>query len=612
MGLEDTTLSLWVVPTQARQARLLIRFRAVDANLEVCAGTLGMPRLKSGSASKDIANATLVALQKFCTQTGFLDKGLQRHIQQHTRILTTDAASSELLASAMLRGRRGLERPLCPHFKNVVLIGRDNAHASMRLLKRPWYVIEEIQELISKTVTSSEAPCQKLFHSDTYSLWFGEMTAAEKNSPKVSSLSAAKHRFASFQRPLSRVILHLRSFIGVLHKIVALKSETDCKWASKWMSYIDGRRLLLLALAADAADTLVELTRFFDSESTDPAVQNREVALFVQKVEYQFGAGNVFNITGYAKHCWEALTGVSPLYVLNNGQQRKLKVGAADKAWAVEAMKPWVALCKEGCQAEFPDFHLFMSMRVLDLHAGGCPAEEKVRCLRRLAKGLGLDEHQLLAEYELLQPVAMAFHRTHNDRSTREAWKEAYVRTQNTSALRNKYSVNELRGLLQAHASWTMSTSGIEQNFSKAERTQGARRFGPKCESTEFRSMVVLAFEESSSVKLDDVLCQARKLYARHVSRHLGSYKRKRLDRGIKRQRPAGTSQKTEVAWIARRRQSLAEAVKTFHQGVHRGDDDCMQHAKVAKDTLANLLSISFCLWRFVDSRYFGLFVAFC
>lgn len=121
------------------------------------------------------------------------------------------------------------------------------------------------------------------------------------------------------------------------------------------------------------------------------------------------------------------------------------------------------------------------------------------------------------------------------------------VRTQDTAALRTKYQVENLLPLLQAHASWTTSTSGVEQSFSKAERSQGARRFGPKAADTERRSMICLTYKDSPATPI-------------RVSRHLGKHGRVRFDKGVKKKTKLSSG--TEKAFIANRRRALLRATK--------------------------------------------------
>lgn len=194
-----------------------------------------MPRLVHGKHSDAIVETTKAALKEFCTKRGRCDQQLQAHIRDHVQVLVTDAAPAELLASNMLRGRRGEDTRHDPYLPNIVMVGRDAPHATMRILKRPWHAMEDLKDILQSTVTSSNSPTQKIFHSPNFSLWFSEATSRNQG-PDVSSLSAAKHRFASFAKPLARLILHVRAYFEVCHRIVASVDAQDCAWCHSWLT----------------------------------------------------------------------------------------------------------------------------------------------------------------------------------------------------------------------------------------------------------------------------------------------------------------------------------------------------------------------------------------
>ena len=144
-----------------RKGKLLIRFRACDGCLELCSGTLGCVRMTGGGA-EDIVTATAKALRIFCTenylpprmgnrlsQQGGFDRKLFKHLRSIVHILTTDSHPAELLASNIMKGSRRSadeQHNREAFLPNVVLVGRDAAHASTRLVKRPWSCLPSIQE----------------------------------------------------------------------------------------------------------------------------------------------------------------------------------------------------------------------------------------------------------------------------------------------------------------------------------------------------------------------------------------------------------------------------------------------------------------------------------
>lgn len=170
--LSESLLSIWRRDLAAartlclirdeRKGKLLIRFRGCSGQLTLCNGTFGCVRMKGGSA-EDIVTATAKAMRVFCTacfqpprlgkrlqREGGFDKQLFAHLRKITHILTTDSHPAELLASNIMTGNRQSADDAhnrTPFLPSVVLVGRDAAHASTRLVKRPWACIPAIQDI---------------------------------------------------------------------------------------------------------------------------------------------------------------------------------------------------------------------------------------------------------------------------------------------------------------------------------------------------------------------------------------------------------------------------------------------------------------------------------
>ncbi|CAK9072718.1 Uncharacterized protein SCF082_LOCUS35726, partial [Durusdinium trenchii] len=297
---EATTLCL---VRDERKGKMLIRFRGCSASLELCCGTLGCQRMTGGSA-EDIVTATAKALRIFCTemyhpprmgrrlsQQGGFNRMLFNHMRSIVHILTTDSHPAELLASNIMKGDRQSadeQHNRDPFLPNVVLVGRDAAHASTRL------------EVFAETIRNKDSPVQKIFNSNIFSRWFEEAVLHHGGAPQATSLSAAKHRFASYAKPLGRITLHLETFFRLLHRIASMRDDAD--WARKWLANISCHKLLLLALAADGADSLMQLCRFLDAENTDPAALNQEIGHFLDELHALFRLGKAWEVEGYSKH----------------------------------------------------------------------------------------------------------------------------------------------------------------------------------------------------------------------------------------------------------------------------------------------------------------------
>lgn len=209
---------------------------------------------------------------------------------------------------------------------------------------------------------------------------------------------------------MGRMLLHVESFFRTLHRAAALRE--DAQWARTWLHNVSSKHLLLLSLAADGADTLMQLCRFFDSESCDPAALNQEIGFFMSELDVQFRERKVWDIDGYSKHLLSVLR-EGKLYTLTGGQGKNLVVTDGIKRQALSEFQAWLPLCEATVRAEFPDFEILNSMCVFNLPQdesvprGGLP-DEMTRSLRRLAQALQLDPFLLHTEWEKLRPMATA------------------------------------------------------------------------------------------------------------------------------------------------------------------------------------------------------------
>ena len=143
-----------------RAGRLLIRFRAVSDSLDVYSGTLGLQR-EFGTGSVAITNATEAIMRRMCTKMcdppsapdvrddakrlQRLDTELFEHLKAAVICVSIDSASDETLSAELMRSSLlSTGRVLTPNLKWVV---KDKAHASRRIVSRPWAVDEYVKDV---------------------------------------------------------------------------------------------------------------------------------------------------------------------------------------------------------------------------------------------------------------------------------------------------------------------------------------------------------------------------------------------------------------------------------------------------------------------------------
>lgn len=283
-----------------RHGQLMVRYRACLRDFSVLSGLLGIVQLKRGKSAEHLVEATQQIMEIFCTDChapprsfrgstrNQEDKELAHTLQSKVHMVVTDCASSELLAQDIARGTRSFSTMAVEQdvdggrappqlFPNCLLIGRDRAHATCRLLEKPWKAETQLHSLMERTITGKNSIAQKIWNSHTWTSWLEE-AIVNSPRPRGTRLCAAKHRFASYSTPLTRFILHLEPMVLTLNRIAA--SGVDAGWATEWLESVTVSDLLLLSMAADMAQCAIELTRYFDKEDMDIAVMNERVYQF--------------------------------------------------------------------------------------------------------------------------------------------------------------------------------------------------------------------------------------------------------------------------------------------------------------------------------------------
>ncbi|CAL1162991.1 unnamed protein product [Cladocopium goreaui] len=399
-----------------RKGNLLVRFRAVLPDLTTISGALGLQPV-TGSA-ESIAEATAEIMQNFCQPMRQpprqakeseqpVDSELLRKIQDRVTMVASDAAASELLAGDLERGRRRAATDFQSKFTNCKIVGRDAAHASTRLLKRPFLALEPVKSLTNEWIHGSESFAQKVHHSHILSQWWAKAVQCKEDSDLTgnlcTSMSAAKHRFSSYLNPLSRIIRNLQAAFNVCGRVQAMRGA-EATWATKLCQNFSSFKAALLAMITDAAAISNDYTRECDREDID-----EWVSLVEEVVAHEF------------------------------------------PSWHLAAA--------------FQVFHLSDCVRGRDCSA------DVLRNLERLAQVYSVPFEALKQEYARLLPIAAALKKQaglSNREAWREALQRTSSRK---GAQGRKYEATALIQVMAAYQCWTAATSGVEQQFSKLKRS---------------------------------------------------------------------------------------------------------------------------------------------
>ncbi len=440
-----------------------------------------------------------------------LDAALWEKLCKATEAMVTDAASDELRAGRLIAGQ-SMSDLLTPLFTNLIFHAKDPTHASGRPLPMSPYVsLDYIGSEVSGCLPLPHPPTPARllkewkadpFLAATFDFFIGgasSITRLIQNSPDITRIFSlkvqgldddegrvsgtairnmryAKQRFNSAQSPLSRVVLFLPALVATASEVAIVRQGT--KPAKVALAFLEGltvEKAVQAAMMADAAQETLLITRAFDTEEYDLARVPSAIHAYVKTLEYLFlQSPPGCEETGYAAFAINALK--TPLVFHASGRQLKSVGGhSVDRttlARCVARMACWVRLAIQRVGFEFPQWLPVHSFCVFDLGRksdvyGGDQHENE--CFQRLGRLLQLDPVQLQDEFKHCQHYASVHFQEKGGHGNSAAW---------AAALRKRgVSANScLRKAVHILQTWDgMTTSGVEQTFSKAE-AMGSRR----------------------------------------------------------------------------------------------------------------------------------------
>ena len=356
-----------------RKGRLLIRFRAVDGELNTRSGILGQVRSKPGSIG--ICNGTIKILNEFCTIApqhrsvklpSSEDVECMEQMIAITESITVDSASDELLASKLLA--QGSVDEMNAIFTNQRMEIRDKTHASRKICERTIKADPKLKHLVELFIMKKGSIIQVIQHSPDLSREFER--AVQEGGGNVKNLRAAKHRFESYATPSWRFCMHSDALCHVA--AVILGRRDDCtlrEHADTFLRALDEEAMVCMAFVADFSQDCLEFTRWLDDEEVDNAEIYDACAALAKKLRvlYQEGefihVGCTEKVVKALKHC--------RILTLRDGSVKSLG-GSAHPTAQVLVIVIQMAKCASKValqilQAHFPAFDLFAAFSVFSL-----------------------------------------------------------------------------------------------------------------------------------------------------------------------------------------------------------------------------------------------------
>jgi hypothetical protein len=562
-----------------RDARLLVRFRAVSHDLECKVGVLGQERA-FGTGARQVLKATGNVIVRACTRfhgappssagsarvapKPFLKAKLLRHVRKSVIGLTCDSAADEILAAEMMRDADlAQSAAMTPHLRYII---RDKAHASRRLISRPWSVDDFLKDVVMMFCRGRGSVARLIQNSkENRRLFeqFAQTTHVANIKNVVKNFRAAGHRFESYQKPLGRTCLYIIASIRLASYLALRRTDAHGKLASEFCLWINSEKCLQAAMLADASDQLMVLTRVVDNEDVDPITANREVSMFVAAIELWFGYHRqCLELFGYTSTMLQTLSSSTVWHVNGKvcsiGFEGGVPASIIDRC--LDRMQSWIRLAKETVAAEFPYFELSQAFNAFDVTQGSPPDNAK-QCLARIAQAESLPELELIRQWEDIYPRALAAAGSMTGHTTnKDAWLTAVTGVGRHHMTSRAHPTNVLMKALMTWRVVGISSSGVEQSFSKNCFTFGDHRQSAHSGTEEMHiklSLDLARHDEATLIK------KARRVWAFCYGLPRTPERSRRVDKGLKRKLSHDSSgdPTSEIGFLRKRRQVTQEAL---------------------------------------------------
>jgi hypothetical protein len=449
-----------------------------------------------------------------------------------------------------------------------------------RVIKRPFDADGYLQEMMKETLLSKNSIIQRVWNSQIFSQWLSKLIEGHGGpaGSAARNLSAAKHRFESYAKPLCRMLLNFDCVVETAQMIVKRRTGAESKDADRWLASITEEKMLQLAMVADATDEGLLLTRAMDSEDMDLATLHSDISRFVDRITLLFDKGQCMDLQpGFTAHM-RSLLQHERVILLSSGETRifggKGAVTPDVTARCLARMRSFTTLAREVVQAEFPDFELFAAFQVFDLADGGTGSKEPSSheggnfAVRRLAQVFKVDEAALAAQIKAHRPIALSTKSAGHGFDNKTAWQATVQKTQKHGGTRAAYPVDALMPVLTRYLSFCASTSGVEQSFSAGLRALEPSRLNMQedCEEATLRFATLKWRRTEAQCELPSSLVQrAREIWVESGFGQSRQHTAQRIDAGVKgcHHRDEG-----EHAWLKAKRRAVTNAVAASPSGV--------------------------------------------
>ena len=373
------------------------------------------------------------------------------HVAGIVEVFNADAAADEQLAGRLLQGITGggalgdggggagggAPAISAAMFPNLKVVGKDKPHGARRITSRTWKCDPYLHKIAENVVMARHSIAQLLQHSDVLRARYGKHVRDLQDNPvwlsKMSTLSAAKHRFDSWTKPFSRICPTFDAVVASAQEMhEERRNDAVGRRAKEFLKFVDEEVMLSLAMMSDAGEETLELVRFLDSTRVPTCDIASECQRFLERVTVLFEKGRCVQC-GHTEYMLTLLTKERLLFI----DRKPKRVGGVAVAPIVtrclKRFETWVRLAREVLRAEFPQFETVQALSALRLRSlaaeplAALEAERLTQTakLAKIAQMLNLGADELTIQlFDNLPSALWAFERGGVGDSL-AAWREA-------------------------------------------------------------------------------------------------------------------------------------------------------------------------------------------
>ena len=596
------------VHSDASQGRLLVRGQMCGHDLEPHFCLLGTDMVTEDSSALGLAGVMLRILRDLCTplsngpgnaQSDNLDTAALAHVCSIVEVFNADAASDEQLAGTLFAAGGlapgGLDANASAPvgvFPNLKMVSKDKPHGARRITSRTWKCDPYLGQLAGDVVMGKSSICQILQHSDVVRARYARHVRELQINPtwraKAGSWCAAKHRFDTWQKPFSRLVLTLEAVVATAQEMhEERRNEAVGRNAKAFLNLLNEEMIISLAMMSDAGEENLELVRFLDNETLPTTEIAAECKRFLERITVLFEGRGVVNV-GHTEFALDFLRRERLVFI----DHKPKRIGGTDVQPVLnrcfKRFSAWVKLAREVLAAEFPQFEIVQAFSAFHLTSErrSNPQRDRqvlVDKLTKLANLFGVSAATLLDEFDDLVPSAQFNLDAAAASDSLGAWRNVILaKDKRGRRILKHHPADTLREIVVRAYSWGCSTSGVEQLFARV-RNRLTRHRNCMDPSYERDEIFLMTLAGESQAALDELSQAAQivwsKVYGQARASHTESRRRVRDE-------TRGPMAGSVAAFRQKRRAAVDALVKNAQHGggaPAEGNDDAWTEAHEAE-----------------------------